>query len=186
MLSFTSIRPITIHPILQYLITSFPTNLQELHLDYCLTDQRTLVALLRNLNELRTLKICHYGEPIRDLLDGLAGEPVFSMEKDEQLCPKLQHVDFSQCARLAGGMLVRLVKSHMAASQTASILVDQSSEFSDTLQLANDWPIQTMIVNECPAIDNAAIPWLRAKVPNFSCVFIVHERSGKRQGQRWL
>ncbi|EJD48173.1 hypothetical protein AURDEDRAFT_183527 [Auricularia subglabra TFB-10046 SS5] len=123
-------------------------SLRELRLlAVCDTAPAALLPLLRAMPHLAVLQLSRASGDMGALVDGLpaAGLP-------------LTDVDFSDCAKLPGSPIVRLVRARAGA-------------------------LRAMRVDGCPLVEADLLPWLRSNVPAFSCVYMTRKQA---KGQRFL
>jgi F-box/TPR repeat protein Pof3 len=116
--------------------------LTELAIKNCSISDGALHALLRASPSLQVLS-----------LTGLSSvtETVEFIAQPEH-CPNLKDVDLSGSPNLRSGPVMRLVKGRLGDG--------------DSVQL------ESLKLNECPLIGSEVLPWLRSKVPLFSCVYM--------------
>lgn len=160
--------------LLRKLVENGCSQLIEISLRSCHFDAGTLVPLLRNCTDLKTLEITNAANEASLIVEVLSDPTVLSAKYHDPnrplldagvLCPNLTHINFSRCPDIQTGPLIRLIKSRLPQSSTD--LPQQNSE--TTFPLA---PIISLVVDECPKIDSVWLPWIRERVPNVSCVFM--------------
>lgn len=86
------------------------------------------------------------------------------------LCPRLEHLEWCSSYVVKAGVMVRIVKARLPASSVTSDNADDPPDHA--LRVEDEHPplpIRTLILDDCPNMDPEAIPWLKSKVPLFSC-----------------
>lgn len=134
-------------------------------------DPSTLINFLTTVPLLEALEISHVGYVANPLLEALGNYVLPSLRDDEPacetkspICPSLIHLNLANCPDLKTGPLVRLVKSRLAG----------------TTEQRSVARVETLVVDGCPLVESEALPWLRSKVPQFSCVYM-----SKKQAKKW-
>ncbi|KAH9898190.1 hypothetical protein C8Q73DRAFT_390204 [Cubamyces lactineus] len=103
--------------------------------------------------------------------DGAAGEPVPRMP-----CPALRHIDLSHCTDLQASPLIALVKSRQSEVQEPVADVDESDDKAKA-SAPQVRPLESIVIDGCPNVDADVLPWLRAKVPSVSCVYLTKKNA---------
>ncbi|KDQ19423.1 hypothetical protein BOTBODRAFT_142974 [Botryobasidium botryosum FD-172 SS1] len=117
-------------------------------------------------------------------------------------CPALEVVDFSRCETLTGSSLRDLVKVRMPLERAlvtgtgavigtgtdAGVEENVFSPPTSTTDLRPGGheapvPIRSMTINDCPQVEQALIPWLRASVPTLRHAFTADKTQRKRPRQ---
>ncbi len=163
-------------------------HLTELALRSCVVSPVFVIAVLAKSQELQTLEICN--SEAGQVAEFLATIRPLSSESENSLatvpsvqCPNLTRINFSQCDDVQTGPIVRMIKARLPPS-TATDSPD------DTTVQPSSAPIQkiaTLIMDECPNVDSAWLPWIRQNVRSVSCVYVKKTKtnllSRRRRGQ---
>ncbi|KAI0654212.1 hypothetical protein C8Q70DRAFT_534131 [Cubamyces menziesii] len=102
--------------------------------------------------------------------DGGANEPVRRVP-----CPVLRHIDLSHCTDLSASPLIALVKSRLSEAQSPVVEVDDSEGAQSSSPQVH--PLESINIDGCPNVDADVLPWLRAKVPSVSCVYLTKKNA---------
>lgn len=164
------------------LATGGVSTLQELSISHSTFTAARMIPFLRQATALRHLMISYVGGNQANLvLEELASSSVphakpavaqaLDSSERSMTCPLLGSIDLSFCPDIKGGPLVRLVKHRLAR-------IEESQEGEETKrQTSSISPINTLIVDGCPYVDPDALPWLRSKVPTFSCSYLTKKQA---------
>ncbi|KAH9942935.1 hypothetical protein B0H21DRAFT_884393 [Amylocystis lapponica] len=146
-----------------------------------------VVAFLRAAVALETLELSHIGgNQATSVLEALATPTAAPPPQGDQgddtaraapqfLCPSLRHANFSHCPDIKSGPLVRLVKSRLAPAEPNAD--DAGGAVRSNAGDPDVAPIETLVVDACPAVDADILPWLRSKVPVVSCVYMTKKQA---------
>lgn len=168
------------------------SSLTELRITRCAVSAQSMIEFLHATRGLEILQLSHTGNnQMNIVLEALADPACFFSESraHEQgpetydsrgiLCPALRHVDFSHCPDIGSGPLVRLVKTRLAAS-IPDVVPDTANE-DGTTRVSIVQRIKVLVVDGCPSVDPDILPWLRAKVPTVSCVYMTKKDASWRR-----
>ncbi|KAF5339016.1 hypothetical protein D9611_008810 [Ephemerocybe angulata] len=134
-------------------------HLTTLVLDSVAIDSpKHLVNFLRSNPQLTTLELTRMHGVVA-VIEALASteNPSDSSEAEpvQAMCPKLNHLNLSNCQELGTGPIFRLIKSRNGASAP----VDDVEKIS------------ALILDGCEKIEAEWLPWFRKHVGRFSCVY---------------
>lgn len=144
-------------------------TLKELRFSGFRLSQSNVVRLLEQCPSLSSLSI-RGGDVV--LRPG-SGNPILDRlaDTDNMVCPRLEHLEWCSSQTVKAGPVVRIIKARSTASPdagTPSSADDQPSQ-APSFALDDTLPLRTLILDDCTLMDPEAIPWLRSKVPVFSC-----------------
>lgn len=156
-------------PCLQHVLSSgVAASLVELQIKICvIADMDLLLKILRAATLLESFQLQHIAGvgPIVNALseptsDGSSPEPTLP-------CTKLHSVDFSYCADVRDGGIIRLVKARSKSPST------EGSESGDNSVAS----LQSLIIDGCDYVDPGIIAWLRQQVPSVSCQYTTKKQA---------
>ncbi|KAI0328160.1 hypothetical protein GY45DRAFT_1255590 [Cubamyces sp. BRFM 1775] len=91
-------------------------------------------------------------------------------------CPALRHIDLSHCTDLQASPLIALVKSRQSEAQEPAADADDSVGKAK-ISTPQVRPLESIVIDGCPKVDADVLPWLRAKVPYVSCVYLTKKNA---------
>ncbi|KAJ7095799.1 hypothetical protein B0H15DRAFT_72266 [Mycena belliarum] len=121
-----------------------------------------LLDLLRVTPSLKTLTLKRLDASATAAVEALASEPA--------LCPVLTHLDISHCPDMKTSPIVALLKSR-------NFPAEPHSEVTAPVAAR----IKTLLADGCPHIEANSIPWIRAHVNAFSCVYLAKQAASWRR-----
>ncbi|KAH8099367.1 hypothetical protein BXZ70DRAFT_908130 [Cristinia sonorae] len=134
-------------------------TLQELVLLGCTINPSELILFLSETGNLRLLDIQH-NDKIQEVSEALA-----SPRQEGPMCPALTHINFSH-SPLRAGPVVQIVKSRLQREEETTVKVAS---------------IQSIIMDDCPHVDENVLPWLRSNVPIVSCVYMTKKEAKRKR-----
>ncbi|KAJ7212028.1 hypothetical protein GGX14DRAFT_621392 [Mycena pura] len=126
-----------------------------LSIQSCVVSFSEVLQLLKLAPALHTLELIRLDTVSNAVVEAL----VPSSPEAPPLSPALNHLDISHCPDIRTGPIVALLKSR---NPQAGI----SSEFPTPAR------IQTLKADGCSQIEAVAIPWIRAQLDDFSCIYL--------------
>jgi F-box/TPR repeat protein Pof3 len=138
--------------------------LEELHIQRAPGISMRTTDLLALSPRLRTLRLSEIYSGVKPVIRWLGT----SREGSSVPCPRLKHINFSNCADITTSPLVALVKGRLVDPET----VDQADPKT---------PIATLIVDGCPLVEAEAIPWFRQRVRTFSCQYMSKKQANYKR-----
>ena len=167
---------VLIHPFLAHLVTSGSHHLNELVLRSCRFRADSLINLLQHSSELQILEVSNVAGQCTAVIEALAASYSPSSATDSSqnqsvdipvLCPNLIQVNFSRCAEIQTGPLVRMIRSRLPLPDKFSMTE------SGSLQRIRDVKrIDSLVIDGCPNVDSTWIAWFRENVRSVSCVYM--------------
>ncbi|GBE77754.1 hypothetical protein SCP_0106360 [Sparassis crispa] len=158
-------------------------SLTELRIQRCALSANVLIQFLRETVALQTLEWSYVGDGQANVvLEALAEPGIHRAAPAVQeengaikgagiLCPSLRQVNFSQCPDIKGGPVVRLVKTRLPVQ----VVSDPAGKAIAEVPKGSVVPIETIIVDGCPAVGADILPWLRSNVRVVSCVYMTKQ-----------
>jgi F-box/TPR repeat protein Pof3 len=152
------------------LFNSDPTNqwadLRELDLRATIVPADNLISLLSRTHSLELLQFSGIMGITSQIAAALGKVHEHSMAPDSSIppipCPFLRHVNFSCSPQLSIGHLLQMAKVRAALA-----------DISNGIEKEAPWPVaklESMVIDDCPALEVDYIPRLRAIVPAVSAV----------------
>lgn len=149
--------------------------LTEFALRSCVVSPAFVIAVLAKSRELQTLEICNSeASQVAEFLAATDPFPSSESKNSSVLptlpsvrCPNLTRINFSQCDDVQTGPIVRMIKARLPPSTA----VDSPGTTALQPLLAPIRKITTLIIDECPNVDSAWLPWIRQNVRSVSCVY---------------
>lgn len=193
-LSFPSLKSLdlamcqgTLNGTLRYLEDGKATTLTSLAVRTSTFDPHLMVRTLATMPSLESLALVAIGgDAVGVVLEALAcPQPsLLTVDGAAQLtsisvyCPALRSLDCSHNQTVRGGVLVRLVRLRITATENSAAGNEEESAQAGHTCVR---PLETLIVDGCPMLDSEVLPWLRKKVPSVSCVYMTKKAAGRKR-----
>ncbi|KAJ7695639.1 hypothetical protein B0H17DRAFT_1329438 [Mycena rosella] len=142
-------------------------DLLHLSVNSCIIPSSELLQLLRVTPSLKTLALTRLDASANVIVEALAQ----SHSSDAILCPALTHLEISHCPDVKTGPIVTLLKSRNPQAELPSEVVEPPVAAR----------IKTLRVDGCPQIEANCIPWIRAQVKTFSCIYLPKQAANWRR-----
>ncbi|KAF5360368.1 hypothetical protein D9756_004910 [Leucocoprinus leucothites] len=152
-----------------------PKFLTELSFDRVATSSSRIIEAVYACPTLEVLVLNALFGMSDTIINVLSGQPHIVPLPSEQsrlpcICPRLRHLDVSDCPDVLTSSIHALVKQRLALS--ASIEGDENAvDEESTQQKVQVNRLEVLKMDGCPMIDIKWIPWFREHVPYVSCVF---------------
>ncbi|KAJ7147052.1 hypothetical protein C8R43DRAFT_538718 [Mycena crocata] len=130
-------------------------ELLHLSVHCCVVPSLELLKLLGITPSLKTLELTRLDAVANVVNEALAGERTPSGAN--AMCPALAHLNVSHCPDVRTAPIVALLKSRNASNNDIEPPLAQ---------------ITTLIIDGCPQIEASSLPWMRAQVKTFSCIYL--------------
>ncbi|KAL7285471.1 hypothetical protein ACG7TL_000568 [Trametes sanguinea] len=161
------------------------TTLTSLSLQRSPVQASQLTTVLKAATALESLQITYLSGVALSVLELLAtplgatkpyrqGDDACSVRRVH--CPALRHLDLSHCPDVAASLLIAMVKLRLPETQAAAADTAEASEEADGTP-APVRPLESLVIDDCPNVDAAVLPWLRAAVPSVSCIYLAKEKA---------
>ncbi|KAJ6605686.1 hypothetical protein B0H10DRAFT_1886607 [Mycena sp. CBHHK59/15] len=141
--------------------------LTQLSIHCCIVPSSQLLEFLDLTPTLKTLELVRLDGTSNLVIEALAARcsqsPVESSSTPSAmapLCPLLSAINLSHCPDVRTGPIVRLLKFRNC---------EVSTDVVDSPVVAR---IRSLKVDGCPQIEAGSIPWIRAQVKVFSCIYL--------------
>lgn len=167
--------PEALDELLQHLIhTGVPRRLTELRIERAFASSDIVLRFLQDAEDLQVLALSNLGSnQVNSVVKKLAAPLPSNLGGSSEppdcissfICPALTHLDFSCSPDLQSGPVVQLIKNRLSPSETP---------VPPSLSVA---PIESLNLDSCTSISADIIPWLRASIANFSCIYLTKKQA---------
>ncbi|KAF7365130.1 F-box domain protein [Mycena venus] len=142
----------------------------------CIVSSLDILPLVFSSPTLRSLELTRVDTVAYPVLEALAG----GLHPSTTICPLLEQLDVSHCPDVKNGSIVALLNSRnpQAESKEPNEAIDDPPGGASSPPLVR---IKTLKADGCPQIQANFIPWFKARVETFSCVYMTKREASWRR-----
>jgi len=168
-LRFSSLTNLHLSACLRYWASTSPKSLTELSLESMAVSSSIVLEVLRTSLALEVLALNAIFDTADTIVRVLSGQNPFASSPSEgslpTLCPRLRHLDVSDCPDVATSSVHALVQQRLELSKFTG---EGEGTTREKLMVSR---LEVLKMDRCPKIDVQWIPWFMQHVSFVTCVF---------------